>query len=529
MNAKRWAWVCAALLLGAASAGAQAGKSDTEKFGKVSFPTSCRPEVQPVFEHGVQLLHSFWWDEGLKTFKEVMEKDPDCAIAAWGLAAILIGNTLSPGDTRPDEAKVAKEALAHVRAIGAKTQRERDYIEGISAYYDNYPGPKAARIQALATAFERVAQRNPGDDEAQIFHALYVSSSQSLGDKTYASALKAAEILEVQFKKHPDHPGVAHYLIHSYDYPPIAMKGQDAARRYAEIAPSAPHALHMPSHIFTRIGDWRDSAATNLRAADAAKKGKEFHEQLHTMDYMAYAYLQMAWDKEAARVAAQAPQVTGLVAGRPAGYYAQAAIPARVAVERGAWKEAAALEPERSPYPFTTAMTHFARALGAARSGDVAAAEKDVQEILRIRDELKAAKNDYWATEVEVNRLNAAAWIAFAKGDRAGALQQQRTAADLEDGSDKNVVTPGRIVPARELLGDMLLEAGQTNEALAEYERSAVREPNRFRGTYGAAVAAARAGNKDKARFYFAKLVNAAGSGDPRPELQQASTYLASK
>src|SRR6266536_1991901 len=273
-----------------------------EKLGKVVFPTSCDAKVQPRFERAVALLHSFWWEEGERAFREVLERDPNCAIATWGIASILIGNTFGIGPS-PEGAQKAKEAIERGRGIGPKTERERFYIEAVAEYYDRFndrsPG---ARMKVLASAFEIVAKRFPDDDEAQIFYAIYLTATQQPTDKTFSAALKAAQILEAQFVKNPEHPGVAHYLIHSYDYPPIAEKGLNAAKRYAEVAPSAPHALHMPSHIFTRVGAWEESAEDNLRSATVAKAEKEFTDQLHAMDYLVYAKLQLARDSEAQRV-----------------------------------------------------------------------------------------------------------------------------------------------------------------------------------------------------------------------------------
>jgi tetratricopeptide (TPR) repeat protein len=281
----------------------------------------------------------------------------------------------------------------------------------------------------------------------------------------------------------------------------------------------------MPSHVFTRVGSWAESAATNERSAAAAKQDKDFDEQLHAMDYMVYANLQLARDADARRVIDESAQVSG--SGRFAGPYAQAAIPARYAIERGDWKQAVTLEPRPTQIPFATALTHFARGLGAARSGDAGAAEKEVQELARLRDTLKAAKNEYWATEVEVSRLGVAAWTAQALGKHDEALGLMRSAADIEDKNEKHIVTPGRIVPARELLGELLLEQKRPIEALKEFEASHVREPERFRGYWGAAQAAAQSGDKAKARRYFTRLVDLAGQGTTRPEIAQARAFLA--
>src|SRR5215831_8491738 len=499
-----------------------------EKLGKVSFPTSCDPKVQARFERAVALLHSFSWQEGEKAFREVLEADPNCSIATWGIASILIGNTFGVGPT-PEEAQKAKEAIARGRAIGPKTERERFYIEAVAEYYDRFSDRShGARMKLLANAFEIVAKRFSDDDEAQIFYAIYLTATQEPTDKSFAAALKAAQILEVQFMKHPEHPGVAHYLIHAYDYPPIADKGLNAAKRYAEIAPSAPHALHMPSHIFTRVGAWEDSVATNRRSAAASKAAKEPGSGLHAMDYMIYADLQLARDKDAGSVLEEARGLNGINPNDRAPAYALAAIPARFAIERGMWKDAMQLQPRASRFPYTEAMTYFARALGAARGGDSIAAEKDVGELARIVAALKAAKNDYWATEVEVQRMGAAAWTAYAKGSREEALALMRSAADLEDKSEKSAVTPGRIIPARELLGEMLLEMRRPAEALQAFETSEKHDPNRLRGLYGAAKAASLAGDQAKAKSYYGKLVVLAQNADTeRPEIKEAKSFLA--
>lgn len=499
--------------------------------GRIKFDNSCSPEVQEKLQRGVALLHSFWFSAGEKTFREVLTQDSSCAIATWGVASILMLNPLAGTGSSPKGAAEAQAAIEHGRRVGARTQRERDYLEAAAAYYQGWANQsERARIENRAKAYEQLAARYPGDDEAQIFYALYLVGTQSGADQTYAAALKAAAILEQQFAKYPNHPGVAHYLIHSYDYPPIAGKGLNAARRYAQIAPSAPHALHMPSHIFTRVGAWSDSAETNAKSAAVAKQANDGDGELHAMDYMVYAYLQLGRNSDARHTIEQAREVTYVNPARNNGPYALAAMSARYAMERGSWKEASQLQPRASRYPYTEALTHFARALGAARSGEAGAAEKDVQELVTLRDGLKAAKNNYWATEVEVNRLGAAAWTALAQGKRDEALALMRQAADLEDKTEKHIVTPGRIVPARELLGEMLLELKRPAEALKEFEHSQAREPNRFRGLYGAVRAAVQSDDMAKAQSYYAKLVELSKNADTeRPELKEAKVFLSRK
>ena len=496
-----------------------------EQLGTVDFQNSCSAGAQETFLRAVAMLHSFRYGEAEKTVREVLAQDPSCGIATWGIAAILMANPLAGAGPSKEMAERAQAAIDQGRKIGAKTQRERDYIEAVAAYYEDWASrPERTRQLNRARAIEALAARYPADDEAQIFYALYLAATQSLADQSYKAYLTAAETLEKQFTKHPDHPGVAHYLIHSYDAPPIAQRGVPAARRYASIAPAAPHALHMPSHIFTRVGAWSDSIATTARAAAAAKRDNDGDDQAHSMDYMVYAYLQLARDTDAQRVIEESRQLGRVV--RFTAPYALAAMPARYALERSDWKAATSLEPVPSAFPFTEALTHFARGLGAARSSDPAAAEKAGLELARLRDALKGAKNEYWATEVEVSRTAVAAWTALAQGKHDEALTLMRSAADVEDRNEKHIVTPGRLLPARELLGEMLLELKRPAESLKEFEAVQAREPERFRSYYGAAQAAAQSGDRAKAKRYFAKLVDMAGQGAARPELGQARTYL---
>ncbi len=498
------------------------------RLGKVAFQNSCNPRVQEQLLRGVAMLHSFWYSEGEKTFRAVLAQDPSCSIATWGIASLLMSNPLAGQGASPKGAEMAQALIALGRQTPSRTQRERDYLEAVAAYYEDWANlPERARQQARAKAYEALAERYRGDDEAQIFSALYIAGTQAASDQSYSAYLKAVAILEPQFAKHPDHPGVAHYLIHSYDAPPIADKGLTAARRYAGIAPAAPHALHMPSHIFTRVGAWEESAATNARSAAVAVKGDEPDEAYHASDYMAYAYLQMARDEEARRAIAAVQSVTGITPSRSAAPYAIALMPARYAVERGAWKEAMQLQPQSSVLYFPEASTYFARGLGAVHSGDLAEAQNNADALAAIHKRLLEAKNAYWAGEVEVQRFALAAWLALAGGKQDDALKLMRAAADNEDRSEKNIVTPGRLVPARELLGEMLLEVKQPALALVEFEASQQREPNRFRGFYGAARAADGAGDRAKAAAYYRQMLALASKGDgTRPELVQAKAYL---
>ena len=512
--------------------GAHEVEEGTGQLGKVNFANSCSAQVQKELQRAVAMLHSFWFSAGEKAFRHVLDDDPNCAIATFGIAALLMNNPLAGQGASPKAAEAAMAAIEQGRRIGAKTQRERDYIEAVAAYYADFGSrPERARQLSRAQAFDALAAKYPEDDEAQIFDALYVAGTQSQADQTYAAYLKAAAVLEKQFVKYPDHPGVAHYLIHSYDAPPIAKQGLPAARKYSAIAPDAPHALHMPSHIFTRVGEWQDSVALNRRSADAAKKdGNSLAEAYHAADYMVYAQLQLGRDQAARRVLDEFKSPAGAVLPQFAGPYAAVAMPARVAIERGDWEAASQLSIQGTAFAHTEAITAFARALGAARKGDIPSAEKDA---LRLETQYKAlveAKNNYWATEVEVQRIATAAWIAKAKGQSDDALRLMRAAADLEDRNEKHIVTPGRLVPARELLGEMLLDLKQPAAALKEFEQSQLREPNRLRGYAGAAAAAEAAGERNRAREHYGKLLELTRDADTSlPEIARAKTYLAAK
>jgi hypothetical protein len=493
--------------------------------GTVDFPNSCAGTVQPQLQRAVALLHSFWWDRAEAAFREVLKEDPSCSIAAWGIATVRIGNPFGGGPAAAD-AEAGQAALKQVSETPAKTEREQDYIKAVAAYYAGFPGKMhGVRLRALSDAFEALAAKYRDDDETQVFSGLYLAATQPPSEKSLDRAKRAALMLNEQFAKHPDHPGVAHYLIHANDFPAIADQGLYAANCYAGIAPAAPHALHMPSHIFTRVGLWQQSAETNRRSRDAASLASNITEQLHAYDYWAYANLQLARDSEAREIVEWSMK---LVEPGRAADYARAAIPARFAVERGQWKEAAELPgPGDSKFPYTSAIRFFARGLGAARTGQPGAADKDLTRLHDAEMTVAATRDEYWVTEIQVQELALQAWIVHARGDHAEALKLMRAAADKEDISEKSAVSPGRLVPARELLGDMLIGDGQAAEALDAYEMSQKRDPKRFRGLWGAGRAAEASGDKDKARVYYAQLVDMAGAGEPRAELVAARAWLA--
>jgi tetratricopeptide (TPR) repeat protein len=503
------------------------GKPD--QLGTVHFATSCKAEVQPSFDRAVALLHSFWYGAAVKAFGEVASNDPGCAMAHWGVAMSLWYPLWEP----PSAAalKQGGEAVQKAKAIGGKTDRERDYIGAIEAFYrDADKLDHRTRALAYEAAMERVYTKYPEDREAAIFYALALNATQLPTDKTYANVLKAGQILEKVFAEQPNHPGVAHYIIHSFDYPPLSARALDAARRYAKIAPSAPHALHMPSHIFTRRGLWEESIQSNAGAAAAAKSDGDAQGQLHAMDYMVYAHLQLAQDGKAWRIVEETVAFGKVERETGATAYAQASIPARYVLELRRWSQAAALpvisRPER--YTHAEGITHFARALGAARTGDVAAARREVDRLQALRDTLIQVKQGYWADQVEVQRRAAAGWLAWAEGKPEEAVALMRRAAELEDSTEKHPVTPAAVLPARELLGDLLAELNQPALAVREYEASLQREPNRFNGLYGAARTAELSGDVTKAKAFYAKVVELGSQADTgRPELAAARAFLA--
>src|SRR5436190_189465 len=515
----------------------QHGAAPPDAIGSASvkFQTSCAAVVKDDFNKGVALLHSFWFPEAIKMFEGILARDPDCAMAHWGIALSNWGNPFG-GLKQGRTIELTKASIDKAPTTGSPTPRERGYIQAVGQLVSSGdPGSHAARIGAYETAMEQVSRDNPSDTEARIFYALAVAQTASPADKTYAKNLKAAGILEPLFRQMPTHPGLAHYIIHAYDAPPLAEKALVAARKYASLAPAIPHALHMPSHTFTRLGYWKESIETNRRSAAAAVKSSGgAGEELHALDYQTYAYLQIAQDKAARAVVDHAIAVVGGVEGAAAGAagagaFAVAAIPARYALERGAWAEAAALPARPANTPFTEAITHFARALGAARGGNPAAATADIDRLAALRDKLRDAKDAYWTEQVDIQRRVALAWQTFAEGRKDEAIAQLGAAADAEDATDKSAISPGPLAPARELFGYMLLEAGKPREALAAFEATMKKEPNRFRGLYGGASAAAAAGDRARATAYYKMLLEVAKESDTqRPELQQAKKYLGS-
>jgi hypothetical protein len=504
-----------------------------EALGTVHFQTSCTPAAQNEFDHAMALLHSFEFGPAIAGFNAALKADAHCAIADWGIALCRWTNPFAAAIRPPAQLQQGLDAITEAESIGAGTGRERDYIAAVATLYKNAGTiDQRARVVAYEHAMAGVAARYPEDREASIFWALSLAASALPTDKTYANQLKAAAILEKIYPDEPDHPGITHYIIHSYDVPALADRALDAARRYAAIAPSAPHALHMPSHTFTRVGAWQESIDTNIASAAAARKGNARAEELHATDYLVYAYLQTGQDHAAQALINGLPEIaahfdpTAVVGAAPgsAGIFALAAIPARWVLEHRDWKGAAALTPSPSRFAYAEAMTYFARALGATHTRALDDARRSIAALTDISTRLAQANESYWAEQVAIERDEAAAFLMLAEGRRDAALAAMRAVAAREDATEKNAVTPGPIAPARELLGEMLLEMKQPGQARVEFEATLAKEPNRFRAVYGAAKAAEVSGDRASARRYSEQLLKICDRADTpgRPELAEA-------
>ncbi|MEO8192901.1 MAG: hypothetical protein ABI681_03550 [Gemmatimonadales bacterium] len=487
-------------------------RDTAEKLGTVHFPTSCSASAARQLDRAVAFVHSFEFGAAIKGFNEVLAVDSSCSMAHWGIALSRWSNPMAAGNRSPEQLRQGRLAAdAAKRSWTRASERERGYINAVAQLYDDFEHrDQRARVVAYERAMGELATRQSADTEATIFYAVSLVASALPTDKTYANQRKAGGILEALWAKQPNHPGLAHYIIHAYDFPPLAREATTAARRYASIAPSAAHALHMPSHTFTLIGMWRESIDTNLRSIEAAMTSGSIAEALHAWDYAEYAYLQIRRDSAAKSIVEKLPAlaapfdpnaITGAAPGS-AGVFALAAIPARFALERRSWAEAAALEPKSSAFPWTEAMTYFARALGASRIGDLTKARGSLDSLSAIRDRLAAKGEAYWSEQVAIQHLGARAWLELAEGQKNLALTHMREAATREDASEKNAVSPGSVAPARELLGEMLTELHRPAEALSEYRAALRKEPNRYRAIAGAMRAAAAAGDrKSEAKF----------------------------
>ena len=515
-----------------------------EHFGSVHFATSCTAAVQPEFDRAVAMLHSFFYPETEKAFQTIADREPSCAMAYWGIAISTRPNPLTP-PFAPALLARGWQAIEKARAANPKTARERDWIDALAPFFDGHDTvDQRTRTRRYAAAMTALHAKYPADSEVAAFYALSLLEAVDLTDTTYRDQLKAAALLERWHRRQLDHPGIVHYLIHAYDYAPIAAKGLPAARRYAKLAPSAPHALHMPSHIFSTLGMWPDAITTNLVAdranisyattsnAAAAANTPAITSRYHALDFLTYAYLQLAQDRQAKSILDQRNTIPVMPAEeRITAHTAYAAIPVRYAIERGAWKEAAAIDPIRTPYKEAEAIIWFGRAIGAARSGDAVAAKRDLAQLSRLHQELSVPSADpYWAEQVGIQEMAASAWLALAESRSDDAVAAMRTAADREERTEKHVAMENRLWPMRELLGELLLEAGRPRDALREFERALRTVPNRFRSLAGAARASAELRNSRLAASYYRKLSTLAAVADSdRPEITAARQFLAGR
>ena len=539
--------VLAVLLTSASPTSAQHGAHEhdaAERVGTVDFPVSCNAEAQTLFNRAVAWLHSFEYQSAERTFAEAAAADPRCAMAQWGIAMSQYHPLWAP--PTPQELERGSQAIARARTLSGADGLERDFIEALHVFYEGAPQiDHRTRVLAYEAAMGRLHGRHGSMREVAVFYALALIAAGTLDDDAeFGREQRAATLLGQVLAAAPHHPGVAHYLIHGYDYPPLAHLAIDAARRYADIAPASAHAQHMPSHIFTRLGLWEEAIRSNRAAEQAAinharqiEMAGTWDQQLHAMDYLAYAYLQSGRDREAAQVLRALQSVERADPPSQTAAYSLSAVPARLALERRQWREAAALtlpESSRGALPWERfrwgeAAIHFARAIGAARSGDAALARQEVASLEAIRDGLNPAPGEYdWRRQVDIQRQIASAWLDFAEGRRDSALAGMRAAADLDDSTEKHPVTPGSILPAREQLGELLLELGRPAGARVEFENAMIRTPNRFASLYGAARAARLAGDPAGARLHYGRLLEIAAGGDgERPELREARAEMA--
>src|SRR5256714_9329925 len=513
-------------LITAAITGSAFGQQQEEKLGTLSFPTSCDPKVQAEFERGVAMIHSYWFLVARRVFEGVLQQDPSCAIAYWGIAMDQLGNSLVGPPPRA-QADAAWAALEKAGEIGAKTERERGWIDALRACFrDDEKVDVDTRLRAYNKAMEQMAQRYPDDYEVQVVYALTLQASASKTDLTYANQLQSVAILEKLFEQNPQHPGVSHFIIHAYDFAPLADRGIAAAKRYASIAPAVPQARHMPSHIYSMVGMWEESIASNASALEIQP------DYYHAADFSVYAHLQLAQDGKA-KALIEKSLATPVRGDRPSGFgnfVAKALMETRYLLDRGDWAGAAAMPMNVTGAPMADSLCRFTRGVGMARTGNTAGAKAGIEAMKAMRTALQRADQSYWADRTEEQMLAMSAWVAVKENARDQAVRFMRAAADGEDGSLKNVIMENRLYPLREMLAELLLEVGQPAAAVEGYEAGLQQTPNRYRAFWGAARASDAVGNRAQASEYFSNLVNLARSADSeRPEVREAKAFLAQR
>ena len=506
--------------------------------GTVHFPTSCTEAAHAEFETGLALLHHMNYTKAKPVFEAAIEADPECAMAYWGVAMTAV-HPLWPDTISPENLVAGRELLAKAAAAAHTSDREAAYVAALASYYEGDDRRERERLESLLAGWTSVHADHPDDTEAALFHALGLLANAAAEDKTYAKQVEAGEILAGVLEQVGKHPGAHHYTIHAYDFPPLAEKALDVARRYDDLAPENTHALHMTSHIFTRLGLWPESIEFNERAAAAAADrtgdGHVSLHHLHALDYLAYAHLQMANNAAAEEVLGRIEALEPPYQNHSATAYAFAAVPARLALEQHDWEAAAVIE-SRWPaevqweqYPYLDAITFFARAMGAARTGDPATAQEAIDELAKLEEAAAALDVAYdWGIQVGIQRVAAESWLAYESGDVEKALELAQMAAEMEASTEKNPVTPGEVLPAQELYGDMLLAAGRHEDAIAAYEKALARSPNRLNSLYGAGQAAQAAGDNERAAAFYRQLIEISAEAASRPELAQAQEFLAS-
>ena len=508
-----------------------------QQFGDVSFSLSCDPKSRETFDLAISLLHSFEYDEAEKAFVKVIEIDPECAMAYWGIAMCNFHSLWVQSGTgyleKGSKILQAAESLA-------KSEREKDYLDAIGEFYKDWESTDhKLRVLRFEKKMEQVYEKYRDDKEAAIFYALALTASADPSDKSYKNQRKSGKLLEVLFLDQPNHPGIAHYIIHNYDYPELAQLALPTARRYAEIAPASAHAQHMPSHIFTRLGLWEESIKSNINSVGAAQCYAEridpkghWDEELHGMDYLVYAYLQIGENKKAND---QCEYLKTFEKVFPVNFkvaYSAAAIPSRIALENRNWTSAARLqfpsvEIDWNAFPWEKSILHFARAIGSVRSGDIQSSESELAILRSLHQELLDMGDEYKANQVQIQINATQAWIHFANDKSEYAVSLMKEAARMENNTSKHPVTPGEVLPAGELLGDLLLSMDRPAEALKEYEYDLQQHPNRFNGLYGAAIAAKEIGDKMKATHYFELLLSLTkNSNSDRQEIKEARAYI---